>query len=389
MTKKWPLFFSPRPRHRAGWFWLVPRVAKHHLLAARPAPFSPPIPFCSGKSVGENYCEITPALTHRFDPIPVSPRRARRLWDRVETISSAPFYQMTLRNAVVWGTQGWIGTADGHLLNDIFTEPTDDDWRVQACAAANDTSATRTLAGTTASLAMPNHTNYFHWLWQGVTRASPLLAHAKQIDHWIVPPADRPYVTESLDALGVPREKRVHAGAGCIRCEKLLVVSQPPTASFTAAACWPGDFLRQLFSAPTTQPHDHLFVVRGRVSARQLLNEDEISAHLAQRGFRTVRMDGLTVREQAALFASAKSIVGVHGAALANLVFCRPRTCVIELLPRNWASPLYARLATSLGLDYRCLAGCEPAFNAFPIRNLSADLWIDRAELTSVLDASG
>ncbi len=388
MSKKWPLFFSPHPRHRAGWFWLFPRVAKHHLFAAKHAPFSPSVPFCPGKAAGENYCEITPALTHRFEPIAVAPRRARHLWDRVEMISSAPFYQTLMRDAVVWGSQGWIGTADGHLLNDVFTEPTDDDWRIQACAAAKDTSASRSLRGVTATLAMPNHTNYFHWLWQGVTRASPLLAQSTHIDHWIVPPADRPYIAESLDALGIPPEKRVVAGAGSIRCENLLLVSQPPTASFTAAARWPGDFLRQLFSAPTLVPHDQIFVVRGKVSARQLLNENEISAFLEQRGFRTVRMDGLTVRQQAALFASAKNIVGVHGAALGNLAFCRPRTRVIELLPRNWASPLYARLATSLGLDYRCLAGCEPALNAFPIKNLAADLWIDPAELASLLDAS-
>lgn len=61
------------------------------------------------------------------------------------------------------------------------------------------------------------------------------------------------------------------------------------------------------------------------------------------------------------MFASATIVIGPHGAGLANLVFCRPGTVVVEI---GWDSakvmamdPMYYRLADALGLEYRLLVG--------------------------------
>jgi capsular polysaccharide biosynthesis protein len=48
-------------------------------------------------------------------------------------------------------------------------------------------------------------------------------------------------------------------------------------------------------------------------------------------------------------------IVGAHGAGLANLVFCRPGTRVVEIVPTDNAYPFYFSLAVGAGLDYRYL----------------------------------
>ena len=72
-------------------------------------------------------------------------------------------------------------------------------------------------------------------------------------------------------------------------------------------------------------------------------------------------MDGRSIGEQAAMFASAAVIVATHGAALANLVFSRPGTTVIELMGTNTASPVFAFLAWRRGLDYHMIMGTEPA----------------------------
>ena len=57
--------------------------------------------------------------------------------------------------------------------------------------------------------------------------------------------------------------------------------------------------------------------------------------------------------EQARLFRRAALVVGPHGAAHANAIFCRPRTPIVEYIAagrRN--SPLYAGLARIFSLTW-------------------------------------
>jgi len=76
---------------------------------------------------------------------------------------------------------------------------------------------------------------------------------------------------------------------------------------------------------------NQIFIRRGNVKYRKLINEKEIVDYLEARGFKSVAMDGLSIHQQAAIFREAKVIVGVHGGAMANLIYSQAAT-VIELL---------------------------------------------------------
>ena len=67
----------------------------------------------------------------------------------------------------------------------------------------------------------------------------------------------------------------------------------------------------------------------------------------------------MTVASQARLFANATAIIGVHGAALTNLLFAQPGTKVIELFPPSAQEPGMFTAATHSDLDYYYLLG-EP-----------------------------
>lgn len=69
-------------------------------------------------------------------------------------------------------------------------------------------------------------------------------------------------------------------------------------------------------------------------------------------GYVLVRPEKLSWLEQASLFASANRIIAPHGGALANLIFCRPGTEIIELMSRGYANPYFEVLSQNLGLDY-------------------------------------
>ncbi len=112
-----------------------------------------------------------------------------------------------------------------------------------------------------------------------------------------------------------------------------------------------------------------------------MLNDEEALALLEPLGFEAITMDGRSIGEQASLFASSAVIVATHGAALANLVFSRPGTAVIELMGTNTASPVFAFLAWRRGLDYQMIMGTEPA----PPRRW----WTWQIDADTVVDVSG
>jgi capsular polysaccharide biosynthesis protein len=92
---------------------------------------------------------------------------------------------------------------------------------------------------------------------------------------------------------------------------------------------------------------------RGR---RVVTNEDRVVAALAAYGFEVVEDGQRPVEEQIGLFREVSVIVAPHGAALANLVWCRPGTLVIELLPSHYRMVHYRDLSAMLGLRYHTLA---------------------------------
>jgi capsular polysaccharide biosynthesis protein len=83
----------------------------------------------------------------------------------------------------------------------------------------------------------------------------------------------------------------------------------------------------------------------------------EIWAQLQNRGFESVKCEKLSVQEQAEVFSSAEVVVGAHGAALTNLVFCRPGTRVVELFSPTYVNPCYRDLCVAAGLRHAAVIG--------------------------------
>ena len=96
-----------------------------------------------------------------------------------------------------------------------------------------------------------------------------------------------------------------------------------------------------------------IYVSRLGSLKRVLVNEADLEASLAARGFTIVKPETLSVREQVALFHQADVIVAPAGAALANVLFCRPGAKVIELQPSNFTGIWVRNIALLVGVDWR------------------------------------
>lgn len=108
------------------------------------------------------------------------------------------------------------------------------------------------------------------------------------------------------------------------------------------------------------KPHRKIVVLRPGAKTRRITNSDELL--LALKGWETVDLAKMTIRDQMKTFAEATHIVAAHGAGLVNLLWCTPGTKVIEIQdPKMIHKKVYPVLSHHLGLDHKLyLAKTEP-----------------------------
>ncbi len=87
-----------------------------------------------------------------------------------------------------------------------------------------------------------------------------------------------------------------------------------------------------------------------RTGTRRVTNARGIEHRLKQNGFEFHTMENLSITEQIDLFRHAECVIGAHGGALANLIFCAPGTKVIELTPDRAYRPRFTAISSKLGL---------------------------------------
>ena len=152
---------------------------------------------------------------------------------------------------------------------------------------------------------------------------------------------------------------------------------------------WSVRFLRDTFlkHLPQEQPghgSTKIYLSRRQTATRPLVNEDLLIERLRQRGFEIVLPERLSFLEQVVVFARAKIIVGVHGAAFSNLVFAE-NARVLEIFSPDYLRPdCYYTLADQCGHRYWYLVGRSPTTAA------ASPLWgsveVEPDTLQSLLD---
>jgi capsular polysaccharide biosynthesis protein len=91
---------------------------------------------------------------------------------------------------------------------------------------------------------------------------------------------------------------------------------------------------------------DRIYISRRGARLRSFLNESELEAHLAALGFSIVQPEMYQVDQQIQMFRRAKVIVGPSGSAFANVLYCRPGTIVVEIVPTPMAAAWVGWLCT-------------------------------------------
>jgi hypothetical protein len=244
----------------------------------------------------------------------------------------------------------------------------------------------RDIKGTVAYLSNTGIENYYHWMQLTIPllRLYRKLALDTTIDYYYVGELGRrSFQEETLLRLGITPKQILREPC---RADRLLaaIYLHRPQHGGRFRDIWGHKFVRTMFgNNENDQLPRRIYVERGNVRRRRVVNERQLLTCLAKFGFASVKMDGLTCAEQAQLFANAEIIVAYHGAALTNIIFARQGAKVIEIFTPAYVEPSFFAAATYSELDYYYLMG-EPASRRSPF-----DVCVDVKKLTRVLEIAG
>ncbi len=101
-----------------------------------------------------------------------------------------------------------------------------------------------------------------------------------------------------------------------------------------------------------------IYVTREDSDYRKIVNEEDIINLLRQKGYKVVNPQLYKIDEQIETFANAEKIIAPHGSNLANIIFCKAGTEIIEIAPffreneKNIFENRYSNLSKLNNLKY-------------------------------------
>jgi len=208
----------------------------------------------------------------------------------------------------------------------------------------------QTRRGTAVVASSHAHQRYFHWLIDVVPKLQFLAENPVEHDFLIV--NDRlPYQIETNDKL-VDRKKLIAPDVD-FHCSFDRAIGFRKTYAFGQPFLHRIGFLRELFDDRSNPARGRkLYITRADAKTRAVENEHELVEALEKIGFESVQLDGLTIKQQADLFAPADVVVGPHGAGFANIIFAKGKIRVLELFPQHYDSAGFSILSALMGYDY-------------------------------------
>lgn len=202
---------------------------------------------------------------------------------------------------------------------------------------------------------------YYHWLMDDLPRLAPILDFPPDTGI-IIKGKLTSYMSESLCMLGYKSRIRE-------TLESYLSIEHfhfsSPVGMSGCTNPYAVNWLRKTFLSKAENKHNlpkKILILR-RGKTRGILNILMIKEALEKKGWVPVDLETIPFAHQIALFANADCIVAEHGAGLANLVWCRPGTKILELCPDNFLNGCFEGISLCVGIDHH--------FEIFPADYLS------------------
>lgn len=213
--------------------------------------------------------------------------------------------------------------------------------------------------------------NYFHWLIEYLPKGLALESRPELRRVPLIVDAGMPRQHfESLRAVVGEWPLHLHPPRTLLHVRKLWLASTPthhpdrfdlPYWTGSALSEPHLDYLRERVlrsMVPGPELPKKIYLSRRGFRSRTVRNERELEKEFVRAGFTLVRPETLGFLDQVRQFHHADVIAGPGGAALSNLLFCRPGARVLALTgDRNKTYSMHANLARTAGARFLYVAG--------------------------------
>lgn len=214
--------------------------------------------------------------------------------------------------------------------------------------------------------------NYWHWMYDVLPRISlcSRSVDLKEIDYFLIPSLLQKFQRETLDCLNIPEHKRLPSEKfRHIKAKKLIMTDHPVAVTGNATLgiqnipFWIILWLKNNFLTENIinnkKTKNKIYIDRtdkksNHLPQRSINNEEEVKEYLIKHNFSMVKLHETNFIDQVNLFHNAECIIGLHGAGFGNIVFCKPKTKIIEL--RSFTSgDVIKNLAIKNDLNYQSI----------------------------------
>ena len=191
--------------------------------------------------------------------------------------------------------------------------------------------------------------NFTHWFTDVIPRIEIFNRkyNLKKIDKFYVPSLKYNFQRESLEILGIKENKIITSEKYKHICaDKIYATSHPCFHLPTKVKKWSINFLNKSYSTSNYKnKFNKIFIDRDQLkmiktdnlekyrNLRILLNENEIKNFLISEGYEIIKPENYSFKEQVKIFSSTHCVVGLYGAAMMMIAFCKKNTKVIEIKP--------------------------------------------------------
>ena len=209
------------------------------------------------------------------------------------------------------------------------------------------------------------NSNYFHWMFDILPRLIILEKYYNLNDiNFFYCPQIKPWQLSTLSVFNIGADKLINSNLHRhIQADKILAVSHPWYSKgliLNEAKNLPRWIINEInlkFGkyGKKFKCNDKIFIDRreSKYNHCQIINDEEIKTYLRRKGFTVYRVGELNFFEQIYLFQNAKIVIGAHGAAFTNLIFCKEDTKVLDIIPENHPNTVDETIAKVKNLNFR------------------------------------
>lgn len=289
----------------------------------------------------------------------------------------------------VWGKDGAIITPDNFVIAEFSHQITNYlSTESHPIFQQSQLSTPHKISGNVAVITSVFNSNYYHWMFDIIARIHLVQKSQLKVDKYIINGCNREFQQKWLKLIGIPFEKLLVADTALhIEATNIIVPSYDQPIGH--AAPWAIKYLKSLgqriCNYDINQENKHsekIYLPRSHMPYRRVTNEKEIKNYLMGLGFNEIYPEQFSIEKQIQRFFNAETIIAPSGAALTNLLFCKPKSKLLIFQPEGLEDISYYIICNVLNIDYYLIEG--DVTGNVNVLNL-ADLYINMNKLKGTL----